>query len=113
MASESETEGLPRFAIYKRDLNKLLRNHAHDEPARSQLKQLLLDLQLAVHTGLPLRARAKKRERQERLEQLRELEKARWTIARHPGHPERTYILVSIATVGGFVEGADRAQTTL
>ena len=40
-----------RFAITERDLEKLLRTHAPDKKASSELQRLILELQLAADSG--------------------------------------------------------------
>lgn len=82
MAEASESEGVPRFAIHERDLNRLLRAHAPKDPARTQLKQLILGLQDALHGGLPLRVRATSAERRERRDHLNDLASALGRVAR-------------------------------
>jgi len=68
--------------IHERDLNKLLRSHAPREPARTELKQLILRLQGALHRGLPLRIRATSSERRERRDHLNDLASALGKVAR-------------------------------
>lgn len=67
---------VPRFAIGEAELSKLLRKFAPDKGARVRLEQLILNVQAALHRGLPLLERATKAERLARVDQLKVLDKA-------------------------------------
>lgn len=76
VSNEPESDRSRRFAIYERELNELLSNHAPDEPARTHLRQIIVEIQRALHIGLPLRTRASSSERRTRVDQLKVLEGA-------------------------------------
>lgn len=60
VANDADNGKLARFAVDKRDFDKLLREHAPDDPTRTQLKQLMLDFRSTLNAGLPLRAPARR-----------------------------------------------------
>ncbi len=76
MRSQRESEPLPRFAIYRRDLDNLLRRYAPHEPARAELELLIRNMRAALDRGLPLLARARIAERRARIDHFKSLEKA-------------------------------------